>query len=159
MSGNYPVNCPRCGAPLGSLEFCFEVLAGINAKEYSDPEFGVVNHLSTDAHALQHPEDHGIKNNAFHLARLCWILEYEGSAAIGSGPKWLEESFDGTPENIELEPPKIGERGEFTVAGILPAIPADEHEILIRRWAQSVWEAWEKYHDWARSWVEKYKRE
>lgn len=50
----------------GSTAGCHALLAQVCAVEYSGPAYSAVNHLSVDAHALQHPEDYGIKNNAFH---------------------------------------------------------------------------------------------
>lgn len=149
----YPTQCPRCGAPVGSLKECFTLLAGVNAKEYSDRDYAAVNHLSVDAHALQHPEDHGLKNNAFHLARLCWILEHNGSPAMGSGPRWLEESFNGGPKLPALDPPAPHRRGQYTVANILPAVPPEEHARLVKLWAGYVYEAWSQHHEWARKWL------
>lgn len=157
MSTNYPTICPHCGAPLGSMEACFQVLAGIQTKEQADPDLGKVNRLTTDAHALQHVEELNDKDICFHLARLCWILEYDGSAAIGNGPTWLQQSLDDTETDMILAPPKPMQRGKLTVAGIFPAIPADEHAIIIKKWAQSVWQAWESHHAWARRWVEENK--
>jgi hypothetical protein len=34
------------------------------ARDYGDPAYAAAHLLAVDAHALQHPEDHGIKNSA-----------------------------------------------------------------------------------------------
>ena len=117
MLGELLVPCSRCGAlaPDG-LSGCHALFAEILALEYTDPAYGAVNHLTVDAHALQHPEDHGVKNNAFHLARLCWILEYGGDPRIGPTPRWLQAPFDGTPVLPALAPPDS--RGEVTVVDV-----------------------------------------
>lgn len=157
MPTDFPTICPRCGAPVGSLKFCLAFFAGINAKEYSDPKYAAASHLTEDAHALQHPEDHNHKDNTFHLVRLCWILEHGGSSGTGSGPSWLEAAFKGNPELPQLDPPPPLRRGHLTVASILPAIPPDEHIRLIRLWAESVWGAWSRHHAWARTWINDHK--
>jgi len=109
------------------------------------------NLLAVDAHALQHPKDHGVKNNPFHLIRLCWLLEHGGDPRLGQGPRWLQVQFDGNPEIPVLEPPT--DRGKVTVVDVYGAASADEHAERVYRWAQSVWEAWSAHHAWARRWT------
>ena len=140
--------CTGCGARVpGGTQGCWKLLHQVLALEYSDPAFGAVNLLAVDAHALQHPEDHGVKNNAFHLIRLCWLLEHGGDPAIGQGPRWLQAQFDGTPELPILEPPV--DRGQVTIADVHGAASADEHAARVYRWARSVWQAWSAHHEWA----------
>jgi hypothetical protein len=71
----------------GGAAGCFAPFGQIMTLEYSDPAYGAVNLLAVDAHALQHPEDHGAKNNPFHLVRLCWLLEHGGDPRLGQGPR------------------------------------------------------------------------
>jgi len=144
--------CPRCGAPArGGLRGCFDLLSEVLAREYMDPEYGAVHLFTVDAHALQHPEDHGYKNNAFHLVRLCYMLERGGSPAIGRGPRWLAPAFDGRPDIPDLQSPAV--RGAITVAHVHAVPNAEEHCAMARAWAESVWEAWSIHHDWARVWL------
>ena len=93
------VPCERCGAVVpGGSGGCQALFADLLALEYRNSAYGAVNLLAVDAHALQHPEDHGVKNNPFHLLWLCWLLEYGGDPRIGQGPIWLQNQFDGNPE-------------------------------------------------------------
>jgi len=69
---------------------CFALFGQVVAMEYSNLAYGAVNLLSVDAHALQHPEDCGVKSNSFHLIRLCWLLEHGGDLRLGQGPRWLQ---------------------------------------------------------------------
>ena len=116
--------CARCGAVVpGGVAGCFALFGQIMALEYSDPAYGAVNLLAVDAHALQHPEDHGVKNNPFHLIRLCWLLEHGGDPRLGQGPRWLQVQFDGNPEIPVLEPP--ADRGKVTVVDVYGAASAD----------------------------------
>jgi len=144
--------CARCGAMLpGGSAGCFALFAEVSALEYSDPAYAAVNFLSTDAHALQHPEDHGVKSNAFHLIRLCWLLEHDGNPRIGQGPLWLQKQLDGNPKLPMLEPPV--DRGKVTVVDVQGATTPEEHAERAWRWASSVWEAWRAHHEWARQWL------
>ena len=144
--------CARCGAvvPDGTAG-CFALFGQIMALEYSDPAYGAVNLLAVDAHALQHPEDHGAKNNSFHLIRLCWLLEHDGDPQLGLGPRWLQMQFDGNPDILVLEPPP--DRGKVTVVDVAGAASADQHAERVYQWARSVWEAWSAHHEWARQWL------
>ena len=132
----------------GGVEGCFVLFNEVLALEYSDPAHGAVNLLSVDAHALQHPEDHGVKNNAFHLIRLCWLLEHGGDPRLGQGPLWLQKQFDGNPKLPVLTPPV--DRGKVTIADVYGAQTPKEHAERVYRWAHSVWEAWSAHHAWAR---------
>ena len=144
--------CARCGAIVpGGTEGCHALFAEVLALEYTDPSYAAAHLLTVDAHALQHSEDHGVKNNAFHLIRLCWILEHGGDPRIGQGPRWLQVQFDGLPEVPALEPP--ARRGEVTVADVHGASGPEDHVERVRRWARSVWEAWNDHHAWARGWL------
>jgi hypothetical protein len=144
-----PTPCSRCGAILpGGSEGCRALFADLLALEYSDPAYGAVNLLAVDAHALQHPEDHGVKNNPFHLLRLCWILEFGGDPRIGHGPAWLYARFDGNPEIPILMPPV--NRGKITIADVHGAASPEEHAERVFHWAWAVWDTWNIHHDWAR---------
>ncbi len=144
--------CTRCGACVrGGTEGCWKLYHEIVALEFSDPAYGRVHLLSVDAHALQHPEDHGVKNNPFHLASLCWMLEHNGDARTGATPRGLQKSFDTPRAPVVLDPPI--NRGEITVADVYGAPNADEHFERVRRWSESVWNAWSAHHAWAREWI------
>jgi hypothetical protein len=151
FDGNLAITCPRCGARVAGVEGCFALRAELSAREYSDPAYGAVNLLTTDAHALQHPEDHGIKNNAFHLVRLGWLLEHRADPRIGNNPRWLHTPFDGLPDLPTLTPPSF--RGHFTAVDMLEADTPEQYRELAYTWGRSVWEAWSQHHDWARGFL------
>ena len=121
------------------------------ALEYSDLTYGAVHLLTVDAHALQHSEDHGPRSNAFHLLRLCTLLEHGADPAIGRGAGWLQAQVEDKQSILFLEPP--AGRGAVTIADVHGASTPGEHAEHVRCWAHSVWEAWEAYHDWARQWL------
>jgi hypothetical protein len=139
-------HCAHCSAVVpGGTAGCFELFSQIMALEYSDPAYGAVNLLAVDAHALQHPEDHGVKNNPFHLIRLYWVLEHGGAPRLGQGSRWLQVEFDSNPDIPVLEPPP--DRGKMTVVDVAGAANADEHAERVYRWAGSVWKAWSAHHE------------
>jgi hypothetical protein len=143
--------CRLCGALVpDGIESCRAIFEEVCVREYSDPAFGAAHLLTVDAYALQHSEEHGLRSNAFHLMRLCLLLEHGGDPRIGAGPprataKALEQHYRRFPF---LEPPS--QRGEGTIADVYGAPDAREHSERVRRWAESVWQAWELHHAWAR---------
>jgi hypothetical protein len=144
--------CAGCGAQVpGGTEGCWKLFREILVLEYSDPAYGAVHHLTIDAHALQHTEVHGPRSNAFHLLRLCMLLEYGGEPGLGQNAKWPQTSLNGYSPVPFLEVPQ--ERGAVTVADVHGATSPNEHAERVYDWARSVWEAYRNYHDWARRWL------
>jgi hypothetical protein len=141
-----------CGSRVpDGFESCRAGFEEVCAREYLDPAFGAVHLLTVDAYALQHSEEHRPRSNAFHLMRLCALLERGGNPAIGQRPprqvgKALEEDYRAFPT---LAPPT--DRGSQTVAEVRAAHDAKEHAERVRAWARSVWEAYRDHHQWARS--------
>jgi hypothetical protein len=144
--------CPMCGAVvpdrLGSCRALFEEVC---AREYSDPAFGAVHLLTVDAYALQHSEEHGPRSNAFHLMRLCRLLERGGDPGIGQRPpRKVGKAFEGQYRALPtLEPPP--HRGSLTIANVHGAQDPGGHAERVRAWARSVWEAYHPHHEWARA--------
>ena len=142
--------CSYCQAPVeGGVEGCKTIFVSLNEREYSYREYGKVNLLTVDAHALQHPEIHGKKNNAFHLLSLCWLLEYNGNTAIGATPRWLQQYFSHKLNLPQIVPPQ--QRGEITVIDLVNIQDASEYHKFAKLWASSVWQSWQKHHVWARN--------
>ena len=146
------VRCSRCGAIVpGGAEGCRMLFEQALALEYGDPAHGAVRLLAVDVYALQHSEDHGPRSNAFHLLRLCVLLEHGGDPHLGWNPRWFQAQIDGKRESPFLEPP--ANRGDVTIADVHGATTSEEHAERAWRWARSVWEAWSEYHDWAQQWL------
>jgi len=142
--------CACCGVVLPpGIDACQELVNQAIATEQSDPAFAEVFLLRIDAYILQHSEEHGPRSNAFHLMRLCWMLEFGGSAVPGGSTlpnrKKFEEAYRLFPF---LQPP--ADRGSLTIAEVLGASDAADYQRWVRNWAQSVWDAWEDAHAWAR---------
>lgn len=141
-----------CGASVPApFTSCVAVFEAICAREYTDLRFGAVHLLTVDAYALQHSEEHGPRSNAFHLMRLCNLLEHRGNPAIGQRPqrqigKAFEDHYRKFPH---LAPPD--HRGSQTVADVYGAQDAADHAARVQAWARSVWEAYKPHHEWARA--------
>ena len=140
--------CTSCGASIeGGLVACQYLFATLLAREYTDIAYGKVNFYTVNAHALQHPEIHGIKNIA-HLIRLCWCIEYHGNPQIGTGPQWFVKYLNGDYRPPSLEIPQ--NRGAITVVDVSKAQTPAVYQDLARAWGQSVWDAFAVHHHWAR---------
>ncbi|HLX64523.1 MAG TPA: DUF5946 family protein [Planctomycetota bacterium] len=151
--------CAMCGAPVpAGFERCRAVFEEVCAREYSDPAFQGVHLLTVDAYALQHSDECGPRSNAFHLMRLCLLLEHDGDPRLGARPpraqaKAFEHDLRGFPF---LTPPS--RPGTLTVADVIGAQDSAEHSERVWRWARSVWDAWEPHHAWARETAQRHAR-
>jgi len=152
--------CPGCGlatAPfdgpvhhyMTSSPYCWNLFGKILAREYQDPSYMVHHRLSVDAFALQHP---GTKNpqaaQSVNIHLLSLHLIFSKEMAI---PKVM--TFMQAYSNVRkgdagcfgwLTPPKI--RGNLRVNDILTAESSKAHGMIVRNWAQEVYEAWQAHH-------------
>jgi hypothetical protein len=148
-AGAPPDVCQCCGAHVAEgVKGCWELISELFIREYPDGRIGGAGFMGGDAHALQHPEIHGKKNNAAHLLRLCWIFERGQVAQAGTVPHWWQQYLQGSNNVPRLEPPS--DRGPITVADVAAAESAQAAAALMEAWARSVYAAWHLHHDWAR---------
>lgn len=145
--------CSCCGALVpDDYESCAAMFQAVLAREYSDPACGEAHLFTVDAHALQHWEEHGPRSNAFHLMRLCWLLEHGGNPSIRQVRKGGRAFYDVREETYRhfpfLAPPTS--RGALTVLSLLLAQTPEEHAQRGRAWGQCVWDTWSAHHTWAR---------
>ena len=121
-------------------------------REYSDLAFGEAHLFTVDAFCLQHSEQCGPRSNAFHLMRLCWLIERGGNPSIrqvrGGGRAFYKAREDRVRHLPYLAPPST--RGNLTVVSVLGAPTAEKHAERARAWGQCVWDAWSEHHRWAR---------
>ncbi|HWY78446.1 MAG TPA: DUF5946 family protein [Verrucomicrobiae bacterium] len=151
--------CRCCGAVvLDDYASCASMFHAVLEREYSDPAYGETHLFSVDSHTLQHSEEHGPRSNAFHLMRLCWLLEHDGNSSIRQERKEHRTSNDDHERSYRqfpfLEPP--ASRGELTVASVVAAKTPREHAARARAWGRSVWDAWSAHHPWAREQVKEW---
>jgi len=138
-----------CGARIdGGAAACQKLFDDLLALEYGDLTYGAVHLFSVDAYALQHSEIHSPRSNAYHLLRLGWLLEKNGDPRIGRSGSRVKKIVEGYRDFPFLPPPP--KRGTLTVADVNSKTPPEEYAKQVRRWAKSVWDAWEVHHAWVR---------
>ena len=129
-------------------------------REYSIPAFGESHLFTVDAFCLQHSEQCGPRSNAFHLMRLCWLVEHGGNPSIRQVQKGGRAFYDARQQALRhfpfLEPP--ASRGELTVVSVLKPQTPEDHAERAQAWGKSVWEAWSDHHTWAREQVRQWFR-
>lgn len=135
----------------GGAAGCRKLFEDVLLLEYSDPAYRSVHLLTVDSYALQHSEDQGPRSNAFHLARLCMLLEHGGIGRFAA--RSLQKQLNGNRKMPFLEPPL--NRGKMTIADVHGANGPEEHVKQVKRWARSVWKAWSDHHQWARQFLKK----
>ena len=156
--------CPGCGARyaphptdtthayIGASPACWAAFGELLAREFQDPAYGRVHRHTVDVYTVQHPGEDDRRQRqsvAIHLIGLCHWLEHglEANAVIAATQAMLKRD---RPDWPWLEPPT---EFEMTVRDVLVAETAEEHERLVRRWAEVTWEAWGSHHDVVRRWA------
>ena len=142
--------CPGCGNP-GGAEYCLALFEAMIARDYSDPLYFGSHRLFVDSYCLQHPELRCVsaKSLAAHLAGLCQILEQGMSEATGAPSlrRWL----DG---NVTLKKPALPtDRGALTLADLAGIDDPAAWRESVRRWAETVWDAYSDLQPLARRWL------
>lgn len=154
--------CPGCGAQfpdrdgpahhyLEASPGCWAAYGEVLAREYSDPAYMTVHHLTVDAYSVQHPgtpSRRRMQSVAVHLIGLYAGLE------LGLPRRQVARLMDGATKHLQLhwlDPPE--DLGSVTVAEVLPAESAEEHGHVVRRWAASAWAAWSAHHTLVARWV------
>ncbi len=131
---------------LGASASCWSLYNVILAREYSSPVLmKSVHRLTVDAYAAQHPgiqERRTIQSVWVHLVGLHLVLER------GLENNFVTQTLGALTKRAGaltwLEPPDT--LGPITVQDVVDAQKVTEHEGAIRRWSQSVWEAWKPHH-------------
>ena len=156
--------CPGCGALLpshpdgptheylGASPACWMAFGELAAREFGEVGYGQLHRHSVDTYAVQHPGDDGRRQRqsvAVHLIGLCHWLEH-GLSAAQLTPITQRLTAD-KRDWPRLEPPAWY---DMTLPDLLHATDADAHARLVRRWAESVWQAWSWHHHQIRTWAE-----
>lgn len=137
---------------IGSSPACWGLFGELLAREFGDPAYFVVHQLTVDAYAAQHPgarERRTIQSVGLHLMTLSLFCEQ--GADPREGPR-LHKLMGKRPVFCWLEPPRLSDG--MTVADVLAARNASEHERLVWAWARDVWDAWAPHHPVVRRWLE-----
>jgi hypothetical protein len=144
--------CGGCGRAVeGGTAGCRERFELLLARDFSDARFFSVHRLFVDCYCLQHPDDYcaSAKSLAAHLVGLAQIVEDGASAATGSADlrRWLDGRRD-------LDKPALpAGRGAVTLGDLEGIEDPAAWRAAVRRWADSVWAAYEPLHGLARDWL------
>ncbi len=141
-----------CSCGLPSAEQCSELFHASSTRELEDFRYAKVHRLKVDAYCLQHPDAYLVSPKSFaaHLVGMCIAMEQSGNPFLLKALS--EEWLDG---KVELQkPPMLSSFGNMTIADVMQATDASEYEKLVRKWAESVWQAYGAYHELAREWLQ-----
>lgn len=156
--------CPGCGAffpalPAGAMHSyigasagCWAAFGELLAREFQDPGYGWIHRHTVDVYTVQHPGVDGRRQRqsvAVHLIGLCHWLEH-GLGMARLNPITQRLASDGREWPRLTPPASYG----LTVLDALAATDAGEHERLVRRWGESVWQAWSAHHELVRQWAD-----
>lgn len=156
--------CPGCGAffpvlsagamhpYIGASAGCWAAFGELLAREFQDPGYGWIHRHTVDVYTVQHPGVDGRRQRqsvAVHLIGLCHWLEH-GLSMVQLNPITQRLASEGGREWPLLTPPATY---GLTVLDALAAPDAVEHGRLVRRWAESVWQAWAAHHELVRQWA------
>jgi hypothetical protein len=140
--------CPECGALVGGREGCEQMFERLGLRAFEDSRYAAMRRLAVDCYACQH--DRYIlsgRSLAAHLTGLAVAIEHGGDERVNERVQgWLSRTR-------HIEKPAVPRlRGAVTIADVAAA-PADEYAAAVRRWAESVWEAWSQHDALAREWI------
>lgn len=147
----------NCSCGLESEAECKQHFETVLVKEFSDFGYMKIHRLTVDAYSLQHPDPYMLSAKSFaaHLTGMCCFMEYGGDRAL---LRALQRWLGGKREDLE-KPELLEDVGELTIAHIIGALDATEHERRVEEWAADVWRAYAVYHDLARDWIGTARRE
>lgn len=150
MSGAEP--CAGCGWVVeGGAEGCRARFDELIARDFGDATFFAVHRLFVDTYSLQHPDRfcRSAKSLAAHLTGLCLIVE--GGASPATGAAFLHRWLDG-PARLD-KPPLPAGRGGVTLGDVHAVGEPGPWREAVRRWAETVWEAYAELQPLARRWA------
>jgi len=151
VAGHPRNSCHCCHARVREgLKGCFELFLERCTLGYTQMEYRQAMFFGVDAHALQHPEIHGNRSSAGHLLRLHWIFERGQQDRAGRVPQWWQRYLE-REEVPYLAPPPSDQRGDVTLTheALVAADTPREHAAAMQFWAWSVYQAWQRHHEWA----------
>ncbi|HEX2765174.1 MAG TPA: DUF5946 family protein [Candidatus Limnocylindria bacterium] len=137
---------------IGASPACWATFGEVLAREFENPDYGRVHRHTVDVYAVQHPghDDRRQRQSvALHLIAICQWLEHDVTdiARLNEITQQLANEDRDWPW---LTPP---ETYPMTVGDLLVARSGEEHAQLVRRWAETTWEAWSPHHPTVREWA------
>jgi hypothetical protein len=158
------LRCPGCGAKVadvpelrtdhlyvGAIAGCWSAYTALMGRQLSDPRLAGVHMLAVDVYMAQHPGTPGRQASQsvwVHLVGLCLVLEHGFDVVASARAKARVAAPDAVFEC--LEPP--ASLGAVTVLDMFETGDGEKGDgekgaASVRRWAESVWDAWSPHHD------------
>ena len=133
---------------MGGRDACQKLFDDLGLRAFADSRYAAVRRLTVDCYACQH--DRYIlsgRSLAAHLTGLAVAIEHDGDQEVNDRvQRWLSRTR-------HVEKPAVPTvRGSVTIADVAEASP-DEYTAAVRRWAESVWDAWRQHQPLAREWI------
>jgi len=121
---------------------CWSLFGEVLAREFQNQRlFRAVHQVTVDTYAVQHAVDHPAKSLTCHLVSLFAILGR--SQMQDEDADTLVRFVQGRAKFPRLEAP--ADMGPMTIFDVAIAGESD-HEVVVRRWARHVWDAWAPEH-------------
>jgi len=131
---------------------CWAAFGSVLAKEYSDSAYFDVHRLTVDSYAAQHPGQKSrqtIQSIGVHLTRLYLFLE-KGLIEKHANDAMLRASKQKHTFTWLTPPASLG---ALTIEDVAKAGNAEEHSVIVRKWAAGIWDAWAPHHHTIISWT------
>jgi Family of unknown function (DUF5946) len=139
-------------AYLGASAACWALYGEVLAKEYGEYRYPSVHRLTVDTYSVQHPgtpSRRSIQSVAVHLVSLYLVLEKNYSSEKATAG--IRRALARRHEFVWLDPPST--LGSLTILDVRNATDFSQHKAMVKRWAESVWQAWSPHHETVRRWA------
>jgi hypothetical protein len=137
---------------LGASVACWTVYGEVLAKEYGEYHYPSVHRLTVDAYSVQHPgtpSRRSIQSVAVHLVSLHLVLERGFSSEKATAG--IRRVLEHRKQFVWLDPPSP--IGNLTILDVWECTDFAQHEMRVKCWAESVWQAWSPHHETVRRWA------
>jgi hypothetical protein len=128
------------------------VYGEVLAREYGEYRYPAFHRLTVDTYSVQHPgtpSRQSIQSVAVHLVSLQLVLERGYSSEQAT--EGIRRALGHRQDFHWLEPPSP--LGNLTILDVRNATNYLQHETMVQRWAESVWQAWFPHHETIRHWA------
>jgi hypothetical protein len=156
------IRCLGCGALVPDIDGpaheymlsapgCWSLFNQVAVLQFEIGSFDL-RRMAVDAYAVQHPgttDRRAIQSVAVHLISLYFVLE-RGLTPTEATDK-MRVALTDKSRFVWLASPQS--MGEITVVDVVNVTDPIEHEVMVKRWARSAWEAWSAHHDQIRKWA------
>src|SRR5207247_1652816 len=122
------------------------------AREYGEYRYPPIHRLTVDTYSVQHPgtpSRQSIQSVAVHLVSLYLVLGCGFSSEKAT--EGIRRALHQRNQFVWLEPPSSP--GDLTLLDVRSAVDFAQHEAMVKRWAESVWQAWSPHHETVQRWA------